>query len=260
MSLQVLVSTMNNNFNLLNKMNLYCSSIVINQCNFDNINHFEHLNNRVIWINSSNRGLSISRNMAIINSDSDFCLLADDDLVYVESFCDKIIKQFDYYEDASILIFVVDGIEREFKRYGKTSKRLNYLSILKVSSVQIAFRRSAIIDNHIKFNDKFGSGSIFSMGEENIFLSDCLKKGLKAYFVPVKIADLHFGESSWFKGFNRKYCLDQGASLTAFSKKFSLILIFSFALRKRKLFKLNYSLITVLKYMLLGRKKYLMMK
>jgi glycosyltransferase involved in cell wall biosynthesis len=251
---------MNNNFNLLNEMHLDCSSIVVNQCSFDDITHFEYLNNRVTWINSSDRGLSKSRNVAISNSDSEFCLLADDDLVYVESFYDKIIKQFDYFDDASILVFIVDGIEREFKKYGKTSKRLNYLSILKVSSVQIAFRRSAIIDNHIKFNDKFGSGSIFSMGEENIFLSDCLKNGLKAYFVPVKIADLHMLESSWFKGFNRKYCFDQGASLTAFSKKFSLILILSFALRKRKLFKLNYSLLTVLKYMLLGRKKYLMIQ
>jgi hypothetical protein len=257
MSLQVLLSTMHNHSSILSEMNLNAPAIVVNQCDNSGSCQIKYLNNKVLWIDTLDRGLSKSRNLAISNSSCEFCLLADDDLVYVDNFADKILDQFRINNDASVIVFIVEGIEKEFKKYHTKQRKLNLYSILKVSSVQIAFKRSDIVNNNIRFKEEFGSGSIFSMGEENIFLNDCLKSGLIIYFVPVKIADLHLLSSSWFKGFNRKYFHDQGASLTAFSKSLSLVLIFSFALKKRNLYKGKYSYLTVIRYMLIGRRKFL---
>ena len=107
------------------------------------------------------------------------------------------------------------------------------------------------------FNELLGAGAKYSMGEENDFLFKCLKKGLKIKYIPIKIADLYIGESSWFNGYNDKYFIDRGASFTSMSKRFSNILIVQFAIRKRKLYKDKMSVIKAIKLMLCGKKDYL---
>lgn len=90
---------------------------------------------------------------------------------------------------------------------------------MKLSSVEVAFRLDSIKKNGICFNEYFGAGSRFYMGEENIFLFDCLKRGLKILYVPIKVADLHIQNSSWFNGFDKTYFINRGASFTAMSEK-----------------------------------------
>ena len=43
-----------------------------------------------------------------------------------------------------------------------------------------------------------------------MFLYDCLKKGLRLYYVPVAIGKMIEGESQWFHGFNEDYFYDRG--------------------------------------------------
>ena len=128
---------------------------------------------------------------------------------------------------------------------------------MKVSSVEIAFKSQSIKDTGVRFNEIFGAGAKYFAGEENIFLYDCLKEGLSIQYVPIKIADLHIGESSWFKGFDKEYFIAKGAIFTAMSKSFSIPLIMQFALRKYKLYKDENTIYLVIKYMLEGRKKFL---
>lgn len=261
MKLEVLVSTMHqSDFSLINNMNIKSDAVVINQCDENNQQEFYHNEKRINWINTFERGLSKSRNMAIRNSAADICMISDDDLVYVNDYKEKVLHQHELYPEADIIVFQVEGIEAKFKNYHHKKRELNYLTSMKVASVEISFKRKSIIENNIFFDDNFGAGAKYQMGEENIFLTQCLRKGLKIIYVPVKIADLHMGESSWFKGYNKDYFVSKGAQFTAMSKTFSIPYIIQFALRKFNLYRLDMKMTNSLKYMLQGRKEYLKLK
>lgn len=258
MNIDVLISTMEQkDYSLLEKMNISSDCVVVNQCGSDSIVEFEFRGCNVKWINSSEKGLSRSRNLAIRNSTADICLIADDDLLYVDGFADKVLVEFERNKDAAIIAFVVEGVGRIFKSYPKTKKKLNFFSAMKVSSVQISFDRKKLLDKGVSFKEEFGAGSLFYAGEESILLSDCLRKNMTAYFVPVKIAYLYFGESSWFKGFDESYFVTKGAVFTAMSKSLSIPLVVQFAIRKRRLYHKEFSTAKALRYMLKGRVKYL---
>lgn len=261
MKLEILVSTMyQKNYNLIEKMNIHSDAVVINQCNDDSENEIFRNQYRIKWINSRDRGLSKSRNRAIKNSASDICLIADDDLIYVDDYDEKVKSQFIKYPNADIITFQVEGIEEKFKDYYEGTRALNFLTSMKVASVEIAFKRDSIIRNNIEFNEEFGAGAKYQMGEENIFLTQCLRKGLKIIYVPVKIADLHMGESTWFRGFNDEYFFDKGAQFAALSKSLSIPYIIQYIVRKFKLFRNDIDALSAMSLMISGRKDYLSRK
>lgn len=245
------------NYDLLRQMKAESSVVVINQHDESFTHTFEFNRFPVTWINCTERGLSKSRNMAIRNASADICVLADDDVEYVSNYRELIIDQFRLNPQYDIIAFQVEGIERPFKKYSDRSKRLGYLSSMKVSSVEIAFRLESIRKKGLRFNELFGSGTKYLAGEESIFLYECLKNGLKLKYVPLKIADIHIGNSTWFTGFNKEYFVAKGAIFTAMSQKWSLPLIFQFAIRKFSLYNYNMSIKQAVTYMLAGRKQYL---
>lgn len=255
MKLEVLLSTMfKENIEFVNKMNIYDDCIIINQTDYES---YKEYNKNIKFISTIERGLSKSRNMAIKNSKADICLLADDDLKYVKNYKKIVMDMFDKNPQVDILCFCVEGINKKFKNYPNIEKNLNFITSMKVSSVEIAFRREKIINNKIMFKEMFGTGSgCYNMGEENIFLSECIKKKLKIKFVPIKIADLYIGKSSWFNGYNNKYFFDRGAVFTAMNKRYSYLLILQFAIRKYSLYKSEISFKNALLEMLRGRKDY----
>ena len=258
MSLEVLVSTMNqNNYNLLEQMRINSEAVIINQNKSDTKDTLYFKNKKILWINSKSRGLSVSRNKAIQNSTSEICVIADDDLEYVDSYQDIILDCFEKNPEHDIITFQVEGIGKKFKEYHPTARKLNYFTTMKVSSVEIAFRSKSIKDAGVRFNETFGSGTKYLAGEEIIFLYDCLRKGLSIKYIPVKIADLHLGNSSWFSGFNEEYFFAKGAIFTGMSKKHSILLIFQFAIRKHNLYSDLISINKAIRYMFKGRREYL---
>lgn len=258
MKLQVLVSTMNqNDYSLVSKMNINSEAIIINQCGYKLEEETYHSGCRIKWINTDKIGLSSSRNDAINSSDGDICVLADDDLIYTSDYKDVIIDEFDNNLEADILVFQVEGIEEPYKTYYKGQRRINFINSMKVSSVEIAFRLDSIKKAGIHFDELFGAGSRYFMGEENIFLNDCLKKKLKIVYIPKKIAYLHLGDSSWFKGYDNNYFISKGAAFTRMSNSLSVLLIIQFAIRKYKIYKAESSLKNAVKNMLIGRKRFL---
>lgn len=257
MELQVLISTMNqNDFSLVEKMNIQTEAVIVNQCNHNSIEKVIYNDHHITWVNIRDSGLSRSRNLTLKHATADICILADDDLVYIDGYKDLIIEQFKLHKNADIIVFQVEGIERHYKNYYHKMRKLNYLTVMKVSSVEIAFRTEKIKDK-LKFNELFGSGAKYCMGEESIFLYDCIKHGLNILYVPIKIADLHLGNSTWFTGYNKNYFISKGAQFTAMSNIFSIPYIIQYAIRKHKIYKNQTHIFKATKYMLEGRKEYL---
>jgi glycosyltransferase involved in cell wall biosynthesis len=238
-------------------MNIQTDAVVINQCDRCTTQEFKFNNSNIKWVDTTDRGLSLSRNMALRNANGKMCLLSDDDLEYLSGYEEIILSQFKKYPDADIIAFQVEGIERKFKDYYPNPRKINYLTSMSISSVEIAFRLDSIKKRNIIFNKLFGAGAKYIMGEESIFLTNCLKNGLKIMYVPQKIAYLHLGESTWFKGFNKEYLISKGAQFTAMSKIFSALLIIQFVIRKYKLYGSEITRFEAVKFMFEGRKKYL---
>ena len=134
---------------------------------------------------------------------------------------------------------------------------MGYIRSMKISSVEITFKRQPIIEAGVRFNESFGSGSgMYAMGEENIFLYDCLKRKLKIFYLPIEIGKVNDGNSTWFKGFNEKYFFDLGACFAAMGGYLAWIYILQYAIRKYKIYKNATTFKESIKYMLHGAINY----
>lgn len=164
----------------------------------------------------SEKGLSKSRNRGLEKVNGDIVIIADDDVVYFEDYKSIIEAAYNENQIADIIIFQIETFEgKKFKNYPSSKYFHNHLTILKVSSIEITFRKEKILEKKIEFDTEFGLGSKFPIGEEAIFLKDCLNAGLNILYVPVPIVkhtkessgdDLTF-ESLYYKGavFQRMY-------------------------------------------------------
>src|SRR5699024_3056041 len=212
------------------------------------------------FINVKDRGISNSRNLSLNFSDSDISVIADDDLVYEDNFGSVIRSAYEHFNDADVIVFQVPRVGKNSniraKNYSKKARQLNYLTSMKVSAVEITFRTKSIKNNNIKFNPNIGAGTDFIMGEENQFLFDCLRAGLKIIYLPYKIATVNVSESTWFRGYNRDYFISTGAKFYNMSKKFYPLLILQFAIRKRQLYSERFNFNDVVRFMNLGVKLY----
>ncbi len=264
MRIETLISTMNKNTieeikQLIDSMQIETDAIVVNQnSKKDNIEEWIYKNNKIKIINKKEKGLSKSRNQLLCNSNADIGIIADDDMQYLKDYSKEIDNAFNKNEEADIICFKVYKGNKAFKNYKNKREKIGYLKILKKSSVEIAFKIKPLQENNIKFDEDFGSGAkMYTSGEENIFLRDCLKKGLKIIYEPLFIARLDDkNDSTWFKGFNEQYFKTKGAVFERLTHTFSVIYIWMFAIKKYSIYKGRMKFLDALKCMRTGKKEY----
>lgn len=255
MKIEVLISTMNlkDQQDLLKKMNVD-GSVIINQTKNKSLTDIETGKNKLF--SYEEKGLSKSRNKAIEHSNADICIIADDDLRYEDDY-EKIVEEgYIKYPDADIIVFYVDNVDDSKKRRVRREGKINLLTSMKVQSVQMTLKRKSIIKNKIKFNENFGAGTELYSGEENIFLKDCLKKKLKIYYIPKKIATIQDNNSTWMKGYDKQYFMAKGATFYEMFKFLYPFIILQFAVRKKKKYSKDMSVLKAIKYMFKGVKQY----
>jgi glycosyltransferase involved in cell wall biosynthesis len=236
-NLEVLISAMNlSDISIVKKTNIQTDAVLINQSNFNNYEVLQSNSSNVKFFSTTERGLSNSRNKAIEIASSDICLLCDDDEYLYDQYENLILKAYSDFPDADLIAF---KFKYPRKKYSNSSKKIGFFNASTISSVELTFKREKIIKSKIKFNKYFGAGSLYAAGEENIFLFDCLKKGLKIYYVPIEIGSVKQEESTWFLGFNEKYFFDKGAWLSECFPKLKYLLVFYVLFRFNKLSELS---------------------
>lgn len=260
-SIEYLISTMNQkDISFLDNMNIKDNVVIINQTTQNDKRIVKKENQVIKFISSVEKGLSKSRNMALDNASADICVIADDDFKYYDNSSKKILEAYEKYSDADIIAFYYCSTGRQKKKFDNKVKRVNYLNSLKICSAQITFKRESLEKKSIRFNERFGAGTEkYKAGEENIFLYECLRKGLKIYIEPVYILEIQEkgNESAWFKGYNKNFFETKGAVYYQMTKRFYWILILQFAIRKRNLYKnSDITIIKAIKYMFDASKNY----
>lgn len=256
----VLVATLNvDNINqLIKDMNLESTeTIVVHQSSQKRSSSqlVKRANKTVLY--SDRIGLSASRNDAIALADVNaICQIADDDMMFVNEY-DRIVEQaYHEFPDADFIIFYVDQENEQLSKKKLRKGKLNYLTVMKVSSVQINFRKSSFMSAHLQFDERFGIGAPYTSGEESILLFDALRSGLKIYSYPVKIATLRDRKSHWDRSNTPENCRKRGAVYKRMSSRWYWLLIIQFAIRKRKLMKPEISVMKNIKYMFQGAKDF----
>ncbi|MBQ6935812.1 MAG: glycosyltransferase family 2 protein [Clostridia bacterium] len=230
MKIEVLVSTMHQkNSDLINKMNLKTDAIIINQTDNADFKELSINDKKVRMFSFNERGVGLSRNSALMRSDADICVLADDDMVFCDNYEETVRNAFEDNPRADLIIFNLIEDGKSLNRQNTNITKINILNYMNYGAARIAFKRKAISYNGITFNLNFGGGTNHQCGEDTLFLRNCLKKGLNIIALPQAIAELKDErDSTWFKGYNEKYFFDKGAVLAlahpVLAKLFSLYL------------------------------------
>lgn len=216
-SLCVLISCMHQDKTIIERSNIQSNVVVVNQCDKNGIEEFDFTNRcgktcHAKYICTKERGLSRSRNMAIKNCDSDICVISDDDEFFSEGYEKDILEAYNQIVDAEILTFAFHRIDKP-AYFSDQQSRMRLKEIMKTASIQITFKRDLIEKHSVFFDEKMGSGTGNGGGEENKFLYDYYKKGVKMYYVPKYITTLDNNESLWRNGFTEEYFKNWGWSV-----------------------------------------------
>ena len=183
LTLGILITTTNKNIERVKKELLpqlkNVDEVIISHQVFDGETEPErNLNKKnVKYFYMYDKGLSKNRNNALKYSKADICHICDDDLFYLKDF-DKIIKE-EYERDEGLDVITFQAVNEKNEEHFKVKEgKHSNISILRICSWGITFRRKSVLEKEIKFDESFGLGTKYCVGEENIFLKDCLDKEL----------------------------------------------------------------------------------
>ena len=239
-SVSFIVSTMNRSdisfidkiFSEININDFKHEIIVVNQSKAKRI---KTNNDNIIVINTSETGLSKSRNLGLVSAKNDIIQFLDDDVIIKKTS----LKAYEYLikSDLSILTgIILNYTNLPVKKYRSNLFSHNFFSIMKVSAMECIFKRE-VFSKGIKFNEDFGLGSKkHQTGEENIILSDCLKSNFIIKFIPIPMLLHNDVDRDKNKYFNIDIMKANGAVFSNIYGKFLSIIISFFWLLKKIIF------------------------
>ena len=229
-NLQVVVATMHqNDFSKYEAMNLSTDAVFANQADETSYSEKTFGNSTAKMITTATRGVGINRNIGLQYATADILLIADDDMTYADGYADTVLKAFEENPHADALVFNIETVGADIgRRINDKSKRLHIYNGLNYGAARLAVRRSSLVRERIFFSTCFGGGTIYSAGEDTLFICDMLRKKLKLYTYPATIASVDQTTSTWFKGYNEKLIYDNGAFFAAaFGKAAPLMCIYN---------------------------------
>ncbi len=237
MNLEILVATMGqDDLSLPQRMNIRSAAVIANQHDRYSVEESATEYGRVKMITTPTRGVGLNRNIALMASEADILLFADDDVKYYDDTAKNVIAAFESLPDADVICFGLDITKNGELIDGKhyEVKRLHLFNSMRYGGPKIAIRRRAVAEHRLSFTTLFGGGCIYGSGEDSLFIRDCIKAGLKVYSHSVVLGGCAKDTSSWFTGYNEKYLYDRGAWMACAFPKLKHIIKWYFIVRFSK--------------------------
>ena len=224
---------------LIQKMNISSDAVIINQGrSLAKRNIKGKHGETIVWHNSPEYGIGLSRNSALLHTNGDIILFSDDDVIYNDHYEDLIIAEFKRHPKADMLIFNLLSTNKDRPEYQNSSfHRVHFYNCLRYGTFRIAVKSSSLKKKRICFSTLFGGGSRYGSGEDSLFLMDCIKKKLRVYASPIQIGIVSHNCSSWFKGYTKRFFFDKGALYQNLFGPFAIFGILQFCLRHMKFFQ-----------------------
>ena len=234
---QVLVATINRlDDSLAESMNIKSNVVIANQSDHNEIVKRKTQYGEKLMITTSTKGVGLNRNIALLASECDILLFADDDVVYNDDMAKRVAQAFDDNPKADLIVFSIDIIRDgkvTEKRY-LNNKRLRVFKALRYGTYTIAARRCSLIKHNITFNQNFGGGCNFGSGEDSLFIKSCFDHGLKVFSNSYVLGTCNKDSSTWFEGYNEKYFYDKGVLMRYLFPKSAYVFAMYFAVRFKK--------------------------
>jgi len=175
------------------------------------------------------KGLSKNRNYLLEISNADIGVIMDDDIKLIPNIYEVLFNAFISNPQADIITFQTSQTNNTYnrdKKYSPIPYKHTLKSIASVSSIEIAFKVDTIRQHNLYFDERFGLGSIYPMGEEFIWLSDAYNKKLFLAYEP-QIISFHNTQSSGFS-LQKEVLIARGAVyFRVFGWKANLLYIYS---------------------------------
>ncbi|MCR5676302.1 MAG: glycosyltransferase [Lachnospiraceae bacterium] len=207
-----IVAALNENaMTLASRMHLACDAVIVNQCHEDGRNEYTYDGHRIRVVNASERGVGRSRNQGLLLSEAPVTLIGDEDIIYHEGYAETILRAFHEHPEADVLLFNVEQSEGRQTYRNKDFARVRFYSCGRYPAYSIAIRTARQREANVWFSLLFGGGARYMAGEDSLFLTDCLRKGLRIYRTPESIGREIARESTWFEGYTEKFFRDRGA-------------------------------------------------
>jgi glycosyltransferase involved in cell wall biosynthesis len=148
----------------------------------------------VTVIRLAGAGLARSRNAALDRARGDIVLLADDDVIHVPGAFAAIRR---FFRDHPADLLVGQSLDAAgAPRRRPVQGPLTLWNAGRTASHELAVRRAAVLDAGVRFDERFGAGAGANfLGEEYIFIADCLRAGLTGEHRPLPVC-VHPGPSS----------------------------------------------------------------
>lgn len=233
---------------LLKKMRVNSDAIIINQCDNNQITKLMFNDHNIIVISTTERGLSKSRNLALRYSTSDIIIIADDDFEYTDNYINLIRKEYETAQHADLIIFNAEKSDGTL--YKRLTRKVRGLEFYKINSIRITIKRQSLLNNSIFFDERFGAGTRFNLGEDTLFIDQCRKNKLIILSSNIIICkSLNYRSSTWFSGYNKEYFYNLGAFYKHLSPKLYRLMILYFAITKYALYKNEVKFIHAIKCM-----------
>lgn len=197
---QILVATMHrDNTDFLDRMFKnsnwqQLNLLIVNQTTSDKILTINNGRTRVI--NSFEKGISKSRNLAIYNATKPILLLADDDTVFIKDAVKTIVEAYNEFKTADFICFQTKTFAEElYWKYPSEKGVFPKNKYSKILSVEMSFRKDFLKEKQIKYNEQFGLGGRFQDGENRLLIEDLHKQAARMMFYPKPIV-YHASSSS----------------------------------------------------------------
>ncbi len=192
--------------------------IVVDQNEHERVLHLCADYEKTKYIHSSNKGLSLARNIGIRNASGEFLVFPDDDSVLPHNFLENANIVIQKLPDILIFSGIVLSLEknRPFSRYMDfVSEEITYRNYSKFMSTTMVIHRQ-VFDKLNGFDEEMGVGARWGGSEETELLLRAFGAGYRAYYTKSLIAyhpELNFSKLTWiqamYKGYS--YGLGRGA-------------------------------------------------
>lgn len=162
-------------------------------------------------VQSATRGLAASRNIGLYHCQTPYALIADDDVEFSPSGITKMLGliQDERPDFALFRIQTPDG-QPEYKAYPAKSYLVNRLKHW-VSSIEIVVSVERLKREGIRFDERFGLGTVLDRGEEEIFVSDLIRSGWVGHYYPIPIVKHPYESSGKISRSEKQRLFFQGA-------------------------------------------------
>lgn len=253
--IQVLVTSMHQtDTSKYESMNLQGDAIIANQADDFFLLEEKRGDHTVKLVTTKTRGLSINRNIALMHSDAEYIMFADDDQTFVDGYEELIEKEFQKCPKADAIKFYCESINRPLK-FKKTDKlkRAGKTLMMSTGVPCLVIKRSFLVKKCLYFQSNIGSGAQHFCGEDSAFFSDFYKAKGKIYVSPILLSYVDQSESTWYEGITERYLEALGYIYSRVYGNLALLAIYRRAFRLRRQTK-EFSFKTMIMVMKIGMK------